>query len=256
MSLLDTILAEKHREAALLAEEPHLRPSGWEPRDIVSALRRPPGAKPRIIAEVKLRSPSAGPLSRALSPAERAKRYEEAGASMVSVLTDRRFFDGSFEHLESARKLVGVPLLCKDFIVAPSQVERAWASGADAILVIVRCLPGHELERIVDKARTLGLEPFVEITNEDELRRAMDVGARVIGVNARDLDTLQMDAERAARVLGQIPKEIVAVHLSGLKTPADMTKIAYFRADAALVGEALMREDDPAPLLRSMLAME
>lgn len=253
MSLLDEILLAKRAEAEALARREHARPEAWEIRDVLSALKRPQGAKLRIVSEVKLRSPSAGPLSRALSPAERAKAYEDAGASMVSVLTDAAFFDGAFEHLEEARKLVKVPLLSKDFIIAPSQIERAWAAGADAVLVIVRCLPGDELETIVRAARARGLEPFVEITNEAELERALFVEARLIGVNARDLDTLEMDAERAARVLAMIPPDVVAVHLSGLKTPEDARRIALSRADAALVGETLMREDDPVPRLRSMV---
>lgn len=253
MSLLDEILLAKRAEADALARQEHSRPEAWAIRDVLSALKRPQGGKLRIVSEVKLRSPSAGPLSRALSPAERAVAYEDAGASMVSVLTDARFFDGSFEHLAESRERVGVPLLCKDFIVAASQIERAWAAGADAVLVIVRCLPGDALEGIVRAARVRGLEPFVEITNEAELERALFVGARLIGVNARDLETLEMDADRAARVLAVIPPEIVAVHLSGLRTAEDAARISASRADAALVGETLMREDDPVPLLRSMV---
>lgn len=253
MSLLDEILAEKHSEAASLTLTQSARAKALPPRDVVSALARPPGARLRIIAEVKFRSPSAGPLSRTLSAADRALAYEEAGASMVSVLTDARFFDGSFEHLADARGRVHLPLLCKDFIVSPAQVDAAWAKGACAVLVIVRCLQGASLVEIVEAVRTRGLEPFVEVTNEAELERAIDVGARLIGVNARDLDTLAMDRARAARVLDQIPKDVVAVHLSGLKTPEDAREIAASRADAALVGEALMREDDPIPLLRAMV---
>lgn len=253
MSLLDDILDAKHREAESLARMQHERPAAWEPRDVVSALQRGQATRLRIIAEVKLRSPSAGPLSRALAPAARAKAYENAGASMVSVLTDGRWFDGSFEHLEEARKHVNLPLLCKDFVVAPSQVERAWAKGADAVLVIVRCLPGRALDTVLQAVRARGLEPFVEVTDEDELERALGAGARVVGVNARDLDTLVMDTERAARVLAKIPQDVVAVHLSGLRTPEDARRIGLSRADAALVGESLMREDDPVPLLRAMV---
>lgn len=252
MSLLDEILAEKNREAAALAHERHARPAAWTPRNALAALLRPEGRPLRIIAEVKLRSPSAGRLSRALSPAQRARAYENAGAAMVSVLTDARYFDGSFEHLFEARKLTNLPLLCKDFIVAPSQVERAFAAGADAVLVIVRCLPGDALDAVMETILARGLEPFVEVTNEAELSRALEAKARIIGVNARDLDTLEMNAERAARVLQQIPPGVVAVHLSGLRTPADARRIAASRADAALVGETLMREDNPEPLLRAM----
>lgn len=253
MGLLDEILAAKRKEAEAFARERHRRPAGWDVRPVLPALKRQPDDALRLIAEIKLRSPSAGGLSRALSPEDRARAYEASGASMISVLTDARYFDGSFEHLARVRQASSLPLLCKDFVIAPSQVEKARASGADAVLVIVRCLPGDELDLLVRAVFDRGLEPFVEVTNEAELDRALAAGARVVGVNARDLDTLAMDAERAARVVERIPPGVVAVHLSGLKGPDDVAKIAASRADAALVGEALMRADDPAPLLRAMV---
>lgn len=253
MSLLDEILAEKRREAARLALIPLPPRDAPPPLDVVEALRRPEGEALRMIAEVKFRSPSAGPLSRALSAAERALVYEEAGARMVSVLTDARFFGGSFDDLASVRAHVNLPLLCKDFIVAPSQIEAAFAKGACAVLAIVRCLDGSSLDEVVQHARARGLEPFVEVTDEAELERALRVGARVVGVNARDLDTLAIDRARASRVLGEIPEEVVAVHLSGLKTPEDAKTLARSRADAALVGETLMREGDPLPLLEALV---
>lgn len=253
MGLLDEILATKRKEAEALARERHRRPEGWEVRPALAALQRQPGEPLRLIAEIKHRSPSAGLLSRRLSPQERARAYQDAGARMVSVLTDARYFDGSFEHLIRVRQASSLPLLCKDFVISPSQVEKAWASGADAVLVIVRCLPGHALDLVVRAVFERGLEPFVEVTNEAELERALAAGARIVGVNARDLDTLAMDADRAARVVEKIPQDLVAVHLSGLKGPEGVAKVAASRADAALVGEALMRADDPAPLLRAMV---
>jgi indole-3-glycerol phosphate synthase len=179
---------------------------------------------------------------------------------MVSVLCDGPFFGGSYENAALAREaldaadLQGVPVLAKEFVIDPVQVARARSVSADAALVIARILPGGELRRIVDACRAHLLEPFVEITDEDELARALDAGARVIGVNARDLDTLAMDAARTARVIAAIPRECIAVHLSGLRSPDDVAKAAATRADAALVGEALMREDDPGDLLKRMLA--
>jgi indole-3-glycerol phosphate synthase len=259
MGLLADILARKEEESAELARRPGApRPAEWPIRDVCAALSRrtlPTRAPLRFVAEVKLRSPSAGPLSRALDPAARASVYERAGASMVSVLTDSRWFDGSFEHLAAARALVGCPLLCKDFVIDPVQVARAWSSGADAVLVIVRCLPADDqLLRVVDAVRERGLEPFVEVATESELDRALSVGARIIGVNTRDLDTLVMDAARAARVLARIPPDRVAVHLSGVRTKEQVRTVADSRADAALIGEALMRQDDPHPLLASLVA--
>jgi indole-3-glycerol phosphate synthase len=172
---------------------------------------------------------------------------------MVSVLTDRTWFDGSYDDLSAARANIAVPVLCKDFVIDPAQIERASAAGADAVLLIVRCLrQGGLLPRLVDGARSRGMEPFVEVVDEHELDVALSAGARVVGVNARDLDTLQVDSERAKRVLAGIPAGTVAVHLSGLKSGADAAAVATSRADAALIGEALMRCDDPRPLLAEL----
>jgi indole-3-glycerol phosphate synthase len=254
MGLLDDIVAQKSAEAAALASEPaRTRTKGNEPRDVVSALQRPAGAPLRLIAEIKFRSPSAGELSRVLDAGARARVYEQGGASMVSVLTDRTWFDGSFDHLAGARAAIGIPVLCKDFVIDPAQIDRAWATGADAVLLIVRCLRKDGLLlRLMERARFCGIEPFVEIVDEPELELAVVLGARVIGVNARDLDTLEIDPHRAHRVLAKIPAGTVAVHLSGIKSRADAAAIAGSRADAALIGEALMRCDDPRSLLADL----
>ena len=254
MALLDDILAQKRGEARELDAAPSRRPDGWPVRDAVQALARPPGTPLRLIAEVKFRSPSAGPMSRALGAAQRATAYERAGASMISVLTDRRWFDGSFDDLRDARSKVSVPVLCKDFVVGASQIERAWAAGADAVLLIVRCVPDEGALRVlVGAARQRGLEPLVEVTDERELRAALAVGARMIGANARDLSSLAIDTDRAERVLSAVPHGVVAVHLSGLRDAAAVGRIAATRADAALVGEALMKMDDPEALLGAMV---
>ena len=257
MGLLGDILLQKSREVAELRRLPSpARPAALVTRDVTAALRRAKGAPLKLIAEIKFRSPSAGPLSRALSAGDRAAAYEAGGASMVSVLTDAKWFEGSPGDLRAARERIGVPVLCKDFVVDPVQVDHAWAAGADAVLLIVRCLPegyeGDPVRRLVDAANARGIEPFVEVIDEHELERALGAGARVIGVNARDLDTLEMDPARAARVLASIPPDKIAVHLSGLKSQADATQIAASRADAALIGEALMRRDDPGPLLAEL----
>jgi indole-3-glycerol phosphate synthase len=257
MGLLDDILLQKSRELADLRARPApVRPASLAPRDVPAALRRATGTPLNLIAEIKFRSPSAGPLSRTMSAGDRAAAYEAGGAAMVSVLTDAKWFDGSFADLRAARERVGVPVLCKDFVVDGLQVDHAWAAGADAVLVIVRCLrerPGGDpVHALVESALARGIEPFVEVIDERELERALAAGARVIGVNARDLDTLEMDAARTARVLASIPRDKVAVRLSGLKSRADAAQIAASRADAALVGEALMRRDDPAALLAEL----
>jgi indole-3-glycerol phosphate synthase len=256
VSLLADILARKRREIAALHERPR-RPSKRTPLDVLSALRRRRGAL-RLIAEIKLRSPSAGPLSRALSPEARAEAYAEAGASMVSILCDGPFFDGSWDHLAAARARLdaagrAVPLLAKDFILEERQAEEARDRGADAVLLIARIVDASRLKDLARAARDVGLEPLVEVVDERELAAALDAGARLVGVNARDLDSLVMDAGRPARVLEAIPAEVVAVHFSGLKEPADVARVALGRPDAALVGEALMRLDDPRSLLRALV---
>jgi len=248
--VLERILASKRAEVEAMRRQNYpfvLR----EPLDVVAALRRQ--NELALIAEVKRKSPSAGPLSTVLSPRERAEAYAEAGAAMVSVLCDRPFFDGSWDHVREARS-IGLPILAKEFVIDPVQIAMARSTAADALLVIVRILPKDALREIVRECHSCRIEPFVEVTDEEELARALDVGARVIGVNARDLDTLAMDAERSKRVLDRIPGSCVAVHLSGLRTPEDVAEIAKSRADAALVGEALMREDHPGNLLKRMLA--
>jgi len=248
--VLDRILASKREEVEALRRENFPSPSR-EPLDVIAALRRQ--GELALIAEVKRKSPSAGVLSTVLGPGERAAAYAKAGAAMVSELCDRPFFDGSYEHVTEARA-VGLPLLAKEFVIDPVQIAKARAVGADAVLVIVRILPGDSLGTIMDACRAHRVEAFVEVASEEELARAQSVGARVVGVNTRDLDTLAMDADRARRVLDRISPDCIAVHLSGLRTPQDVAAIAKGRADAALVGEALMREDEPGDLLKRMLA--
>jgi len=253
--LLERILAEKRAGVERLRATTR-KTATRTTYDVPAALR---GDRLALIAEVKFRSPSAGPLSRALGPGERAAAYAEAGASMVSVLCDGPFFDGSFADLAAARAALDarglrVPLLAKEFVIDPLQLEEARAAGADAALVIVRILGASELEPMVKASRAIGLEPFVEVTDEAELDRALAAGARVVGVNVRDLDTLAMDAARAVRVLDRIPREVVAVHLSGIRDEEAFAATAKTRADAALVGEALMRQDDPRDILKRMLA--
>jgi len=257
VSRLADILASKDREVVELKR--HARAgTGRGAIDVRRAVRRAPGEPLRLIAEVKLRSPSAGTLSRALSPAERALAYAESGAAMVSVLCDGPFFDGSWAHLREARDRLdaagrAAPLLAKEFVVDERQIQEARDRGADAVLLIARIVSPARLAALAESARTERLEPIVEVVNEQELEAALAAGARVVGVNARDLDTLEMDAGRTARVLAAVPEGVAAVHLSGLRDARDVAEVAGGRADAALVGEALMRLDDPRPLLRDMV---
>jgi indole-3-glycerol phosphate synthase len=169
-------------------------------------------------------------------------------------LCDARFFDGDYQHLREAREATKLPLLCKEFVIDESQLDAARAFGADAVLLIVRCLSPVRTAELVAGARARDLVPFVEVASEDEVRIALDSGADLIGVNARDLDALAMDTERAANVLAAIPAGVVRVHLSGLKRPGDVTRLRHSGVDAALVGEALMRADDPEPVLQGLAA--
>lgn len=249
MGTLAAILESKRRvipelRRQRLPDAPLLRPL---------SLKRKPHEPLRLIAEIKRRSPSAGALSTVLSVEDRARAYERAGASMLSVLCDTEFFDGAFDHLTRARGVSTLPILCKDFILDPVQLDLARAFGADAVLLIVRCLEQPELAHLVAEARERRLVPFVEITSEEEALRARDAGADLIGVNARDLNTLTLDAHRAERVLTSLGPDLTRVHLSGLAKTEQVAELGRTGVDAALIGEALMRQDDPEPLLRSLV---
>ncbi|MGC4094697.1 MAG: indole-3-glycerol-phosphate synthase [Polyangiaceae bacterium] len=246
-------------ESILSAKRDYLRELGQRtlptpPPARKFSLQREPRTPLRLIAEIKHRSPSAGALSTALSVAARAEAYQRGGASMVSVLCDIPFFDGDFTHLALARAACDLPLLCKDFVIDERQLDAARAFGADAVLLIVRCLTPEQLSRLHAAALERGLVPFVEVASETEAHAALQVGAELVGVNARDLDTLTMDRERAARILALLPSTLTRVHLSGLGSVQAVAGIAQSGVDAALIGEALMRQDDPVPLLAGMAA--
>jgi indole-3-glycerol phosphate synthase len=266
-----TRLEVKRLRAAMSAG--HANPKA--PIDVVERLRRPAGAPLRIIAEIKHRSPSAGRLSTALSVSARARAYADGGASMISVLVDRSHFDGGYDQLAVARASVDtptdaltdvsstrVPILCKGFVIDEAQVEAAGRAGADAVLLIARILDDGPLKRLCRAVRSRGMTEVIEVVDECELERALAAQARVLGVNARDLATLGMDASRAQRVIDQLPDDRVALFFSGLGSAEDVAQVAAKgrspregrRIDGALVGEALMRLDDPEPLLRAMVA--
>ncbi len=257
--VLEDILASKRAElsaASTFKLETSYAPEGF----VRETLHRLPGQPLRLIAEIKPRSPSAGQLSTALSIEDRAHAYAAAGAVMISVLVDKPFFGGSYEHLSRCRQSLDARygtarprLLCKEFILDPVQLTWAAAAGADAVLLIARIVTAEELQQLVDDALARGLEPLVEVTTDAELQNAQATRTRMIGVNARDLNTLEMNVERAAEVLERVDSSYVRVFLSGLVLPDDVGRIARGSADAALVGEALMRQDDPTALLSEMV---
>jgi indole-3-glycerol phosphate synthase len=257
--VLDGILRAKREEVvALKAALCPATLAGPRPGSVFAALTRAKNGPLGLITEIKRRSPSAGALSTALSVAERALAYGRGGAAMISVLCDAPFFDGGWEHVTLAREALeraglAVPVLAKEFVVDERQLEEAAGRGADGVLLIARIVSAERLGELVVRSRALGLEPLVEVVTEEELAAALGADAKVIGVNARDLDTLVMDPARTARVLAAIPDDRIAVHLSGLKGPDDVASVARSDVDAALIGEALMRHDDPSALLRSMV---
>ena len=223
------------------------------PREVVSGLRGPTLS---VIAEVKRRSPSKGDLAAIPRPATLAAQYERSGAGAISVLTERRRFGGSLEDLDAVRAEVATPVLRKDFVVTDYQVHEARAHGADLVLLIVAALGDDELRRLHDLVRSLGMTALVEVHDEDETRRAVELGADVIGVNARNLKTLEVDPAVFERLVPLIPADRIRVAESGISGPEDAVRYATAGADAVLVGEALVRAADPSRLMAELTAIE
>jgi len=221
------------------------------PRD---GLQTVPGqTAPRVIAECKRRSPSRGVLRSEYDPVGIARGCERAGAVAISVLTEPTFFDGALEHLESVRGAVGVPVLRKDFIVYDYQLFEARAAGADAVLLIVAVLEPRALAALHARALAIGLDVLVEVHDPDELSVAVDSGARIVGVNNRNLRTLDVDVRASETMILGMPRGVVAVSESGLKTAADLVHLRQLGYDAFLIGERLMTESDPGGELRALL---
>ncbi len=219
------------------------------PRDFKAALTRPGLA---VIAEIKRRSPSAGMLAGDLDPPRWALRYEEGGAAAISVLTEPDYFAGSLHDLEAVRDTVGLPLLRKDFIVEPAQVWEARAHGADAVLLIVAILSDAELAELMAETREAGMAALVEAHTAAEADRALSAGADVIGVNNRDLTTFVTDLATAEAVAPRLGPDVVRVAESGVSDPASAARMAIAGYDAILVGEALVRSEDPAALIAAL----
>ncbi len=221
------------------------------PRDLVAALGRP-GVS--LIAEVKRASPSKGPLRPDLDAAALAQVYERGGAAAISVLTDQRFFAGSLDDLRAVREQVGLPVLCKDFVLEPYQVYEARAAGADAILLIVAALDDRTLRKLYCLTCTLGMAALVEVHDECDLGRALAIRPRIIGINNRDLRNFTVNIDMTARLRPLIPDGILVVSESGISTPADVSRLASIGADGMLVGESLVRASDPLALVRKLKA--
>jgi indole-3-glycerol phosphate synthase len=234
-------LAARQREVTLdqLKDMAGRAPS---PKDAIAVLK---GEGVAVIAEVKRASPSKGAMAAIADPAALAEDYEAGGASVISVLTEQRRFGGSLADLAAVRAAVQVPLLRKDFVVSSYQLWEARAHGADMVLLIVAALEQNALVSLVERAVSIGLIPLVEVHADEELDRALEAGAKIVGVNARDLATLEVDRGVFARLAPQIPDGVVKIAESGIRGPHDLLAYAASGADAVLVGESLVTGKDP-----------
>lgn len=253
MGFLTEIVADVHRrlerqpldESRLTALAIGLPPT----RDLAGALSS--STAPAVIAEIKRASPSAGRIAD-VDPAERACVCQAAGAAAISVLTEPHHFDGSLADLRAVHLATRIPVLRKDFLVHPSQLMETRVEGADAVLLIAAVLTDLELKAMLAAADDLGLGALVETHSEEDLERALATGATVIGVNARDLETLEVDDDRALQLLERVPDDRIAVMESGISTRGQVERATLAGATAVLVGEALMRADDPGAKLREL----
>ena len=264
MDKLTEIMAHKREEIA-----PHVRPVPLEelarlnaalptPPSFASVLRRPDG-RLAVIAEIKRRSPSAGAIKEGISALAQAQRYQAAGADALSILTDLKFFGGQLADLQEvtahfATTPPRLPCIRKDFMVHPVQVRQAREAGASAILIIVRALTDTDIATLFAAANAAGLDSLFEIHTEPELGRALRHGAKIIGVNNRDLAIFKTDIGLSERLIPLFPKNIIAVSESGFSTAADAARARACGAHALLVGESLMRADNPAALIEEFRA--
>ena len=255
--ILERILDSKRRELEaarqrcqpeLLARRAEAVPA--KPRDFTAAVRG--GPPPRVIAELKRRSPSKGEIRPNFDLLACARSYAAGGAAALSVLTDEPFFGGRLEFLSAVRQEVELPLLRKDFVIDAYQVDEARLAGADAVLLIVAALERAPLRQLLERATALGLASLVEVHDEAELEVALDCGARLVGINNRDLQTFETDLAVTEKLAPLVPDEVTVVAESGLFEPEDVERLGRAGAHAFLVGESLMRQEDVAHALRRL----
>lgn len=256
MSYLDAILRARQTDVAEekrnqdFARLRRAALSRSDRRDFLFALGR---ERPAIIAEVKRASPAAGPIAPECDAATIAMQYERGGAAAISVLTESRNFQGSFADLSRARAAVSLPVLCKDFVVDEFQLWKACAHGADAVLLIAAALDDRQLHSLVALAQSLLMEPLVECHTAAEAVRALEAGARALGINNRDLSTFQVDATTACRVRAAIAADVTTVAESGYRNAAQILEAVAAGLDAILIGEALMQAANREEVLRTLL---
>lgn len=266
MNILEKIVEHKKTELDLLPKRPasaeHLRwavKTHGQRRDFASALRFPRHGAAALIAEVKKASPSAGVIRENFDPVAIARDYEAAGASCISVLTDEKFFQGSKESMRQIRDAVHLPILRKDFIIDARQILEAIEYGADCVLLIVSILNDLELKLFISMASEAGLDTLVEVHDEVELQRALDAGANLIGINNRDLRTFRVSLDTSVDLIAKarastIGQRRIYVSESGIHNAQDVRKLAASGANAVLVGEAIMREQDIQAKVRELLS--
>lgn len=252
-TILDTILEEKRKEVDRITQRGSVAygaKSVPPRRDFLQALDC--GDRLGIIAEVKKASPSKGVIRPDFDPVKIASAYEKSGAQAISVLTDEQFFQGSCSYLLIVREAVGLPVLRKDFIIDPVQVEQTAAMGADAMLLIAAALDDAQMRDLYQMASEIGIQPLVEIHNGRELDRIMRLEPRFVGINNRDLSTFVTDISVTLELVRHIPREVVVVSESGISSAEQAEVLRGTGVRAILVGESLMRRDDPAELIKSL----
>jgi indole-3-glycerol phosphate synthase len=258
-TILDTILGYKRDEVAArqnqtsLCELQSACADLPQTRGFLTALQTPKIGPVTLIAEVKKASPSAGIIRADFDPVWIARSYEEAGASCLSVLTDEKFFQGHDEYFRTIREAVALPMIRKDFVVSAWQLYESRLLGADAVLLIAAALTPAELRHFYLLAQSLGMDALVEVHTDEEMQTALEVEARLIGINSRDLNTFVTDLETVSRLAAQVPGNVTLVAESGLKTFADVRQVADAGAKAILVGETLMRAKDIVAAVRKLM---
>lgn len=260
MTVLDDIIAGVREDLAVREAQVSLDQLKERASRVPGAINaeerlRPAGHRSvQIISEVKRKSPSKGALADIPDPAKLADLYEQGGAAAISVLTEQRRFGGSLADLDAVRARVNVPILRKDFVVTPYQIWEARAHGADIVLLMVSALEQTVLTSFVERVHSLGMTALVEAHTREEAHRAIDAGARVVGINARDLKTLEVDLQVFEQVIDVLPSNLIRVAESGVRGPQDVLDYARSGADAVLVGEALVTHGDPLQAIRDMVA--
>lgn len=258
MDILAKIIAHKRTELeALLPRAAKLRAAALqrnEFRGFRSALDRGPD-RLGVIAEIKKASPSAGVIDPGFDPLRQARRYLDGGASCLSILTDENFFQGSLSYLTKISEFSTAPLLRKDFIIDPVQIHEAVVAGADAVLLIVAVLDDETLKRLYHEARDLQLDVLVEVHDLPEMERAINLDADLIGINNRNLKTFVTDLATTEQLAEELPDDVLLVSESGISSPADAARVLAAGANAVLIGESLMRANDPATEIEAYLAL-